>query len=242
VELALPDPGLIALLLIAAAGLGAGVGGGALLRRIPEPRPPDDASPEELSSYAGKIAYRTLATARFRLAAALLAGLGMLIATLTRPAWAWPCWLAFATVAVLLAAIDAASTWLPNPIVHLGWAAMAVGVAVTVVAAAPRGHDPVGLLLTVLGGAAAAGVGYFLLWLLTRGRGVAFGDVRLMPLVGAVAGTMGWAGIYWSVLLGSVVGALVGLVRLVLRRRGAFPYAPALVAGPYAATLLSALV
>jgi leader peptidase (prepilin peptidase)/N-methyltransferase len=94
-------------------------------------------------------------------------------------------------------------------------------------------------MATRIGGSIViAGGGYLLLWLVTRARAIAFGDVRLMPLIGAVAGTMGWSGLYWSVLLGSVVGAAVGVVRLIIGRRGPFPYGPALVSGPYAAALL----
>lgn len=159
----------------------------------------------------------------------------MVVAAGTRPAADWSCWLVFSTIGVLLAAVDAVTSWLPSALIYPGWLAMAAAIVITV--ALTDGPRPATLIM-IIGSAVIAGVGYLLLWLITAGRSVAFGDVRLMPLVGAVAGTMGWPGLYWSVLLGSVIGAVIGIVRLLAHRRGPFPYAPALVAGPYATALL----
>lgn len=216
-------------------GLAIVLGGRVALRTMPEPTPPEDAHDEVRAEYATKISYRSLAGPRFLLWAALLGALAMVIAALTAPAPTLGCWLVLSTVAVFLAAIDAATTWLPSRVIRWGWAAMAVAAVITIIVA--DGHRG-SLLITIVGSAAIAGVGYLLLWRLTGGRAIAFGDVRLMPMVGAAAGTLGWPGLYWSILLGSVVGAVIGIVRLMLRRRGPFPYAPALVAGPYAAAVL----
>jgi leader peptidase (prepilin peptidase)/N-methyltransferase len=45
----------------------------------------------------------------------------------------------------------------------------------------------------------------------------------------------------WALVLGSLVGAVVGLMRLGLGRRGAFAYAPSILAGGYLAVVLSRL-
>lgn len=228
-------PGLlVASLLVVAAGLAVGLGGRAVLRRLPEPLPPEDADDEIRSEYLSKISYRSLATTRFALITGLLAAAATAVAVSTRPAAYWAVWLAFGTIALLLAAIDARTTWLPAPVMRLGW----VVTATAVVGCLVLDHRRIPMALTIGGGVLIAGGGYLLLWLVTGGRAIALGDVRLMPLAGAVAGTMGWPGLYWSLLLGSVIGALVGVVRLVIGRRGPFPYAPALVSGPYAAALL----
>ena len=43
----------------------------------------------------------------------------------------------------------------------------------------------------------------------------------------------------WALVLGSLVGALVGVVRLAVGRRGAFAYAPSILAGGYLAMLVA---
>ena len=229
------NPGLIiASALVVAVGLAVGIGGPALLRRLPEPVPPDDADDEIRADYLTKISYRSLATRRFGVITGLIAAALTAGAVLTQPADYWAMWAVFGTVGVLLAAIDTVTTWLPGPVMRLGWIAGAAA-ALGCLAADP---DRITMAIRIGGSGVIAGGGYLLLWLITRGRAIAFGDVRLMPLIGAVAGTMDWAGLYWSVLLGSVVGAAVGVVRLIIKRRGPFPYGPALVCGPYAAALL----
>ncbi len=227
----LTGPAVVAVVVVVAAGLLAGVGGRVALHRLPEPTPPPGADADLIAEYAAKPSYRSLATTPFVVITGLLAAAGTGLAVLTRPAAFWGCWLVLGAVGVLLAAVDARTTWLPTALTYTGWAAMAGALVVGL----PLVPDPGRTALTVVGCAVVAGVGYLVLWLVTAGRGMAFGDVRLMPLIGAAAGTIGWSGLYWAVLLGSVCGALVGVVRLLLRRRGPFPYAPALVSGPYLA-------
>jgi leader peptidase (prepilin peptidase) / N-methyltransferase len=226
---------IIALALVLLCGLLVGLGGPVLLRRLPEPQPPEDADADTIAEYRSKISYRRLATVRFAVISAACAAAGMTVAVVSQPAAYWPCWVIISVFGVLLAGIDAATTWLPIQLTYAGWLGMITATVITLLLGPP---DGVRVMITIVGGAMITGVGYFLLWRFTGGRGVAFGDVRLMPIIGAVGGTMGWSGIYWTVLLGSVVGAVIGLARLLLRRRGPFPYAPALVAGPYAAAVL----
>lgn len=229
---------LLGSVLVVVAGLAVGLGGPVVLRRLAEPAPPADADDEIRADYLSKISYRSLATPRFALITGLLAAGATAVAVSTRPAAYWAVWLAFGTVALLLAAIDARTTWLPAPVMRLGW----IVTAVAVVACLLVDQRRIPMAITIGGSILVAGGGYLLLWLATGGRAIALGDVRLMPLAGAVAGTMGWPGLYWSLLLGSVIGALIGVARLISGRRGPFPYAPALVCGPYAAAvLLSAL-
>lgn len=220
------------------AGCAVAIGAGPVLRWLPEPQPPPRAGEATRRAYADKVGYRSLAGRGLVLATAGAAAAVMAIAVLTVPVWSWSCWLVLSTVAVLLAAIDVASTWLPSALIYRGWLAMAVAILITTLLTPGSPTDRLASFLTVIGSAAAAGAGFWLLWRLTSARAIAFGDVRLMPLVGAAAGTLGWAGLYWAVLLGTGIGAIIGLVRLLRGRRGPFPYAPALVAGPYAATVL----
>ena len=225
---------LIGPILVVAAGLLVGVGGSALSRRLAEPVPPVDADEQSRAEYETKISYASLATPPFAVITGLLAAAAMALVVATRPAAYWAVWLAFGTVALLLAAIDARTTWLPAALMRLGWIVTAVTVLGSLAADQHRGS----MAITIGAGILISGGGYLLIWLISRGRSFAFGDVRLMPLVGAVAGTMGWSGLYWSLLLGSIIGAIIGVVRLASRRPGPFPYGPALISGPYAAALL----
>jgi leader peptidase (prepilin peptidase)/N-methyltransferase len=88
-----------------------------------------------------------------------------------------------------------------------------------------------------LAGAAIAGALYVLVWLISRG-GFGFGDVRFAPLLGAAAAAGSWTLLWLSLLLGTVVGGGAGLLRLAKGQREAFPYAPSMLAGAYAACVL----
>lgn len=225
---------VIAAIPVVTAGLLAGLGGPPLLRRLPEPVPPPDIDDQTRAEYLTKISYRSLATSRFAVITGIVAAAAMAVAVTTQPQAYWAVWLVFGTVALLLVAIDARTTWLPAPLMRLGW----IVTAVAIVGCLAVDPHRVGMGITIGASILIAGGGYLLIWRITRGAAFALGDVRLMPLVGAVAGTMGWPGLYWSLLLGSIVGALVGVVRLARSRAGPFPYGPALVSGPYAAALL----
>jgi leader peptidase (prepilin peptidase)/N-methyltransferase len=87
--------------------------------------------------------------------------------------------------------------------------------------------------------ATAIGAGAWLLligglWLLTGGRGMGFGDVKLAPVLGA---TLGWIGVGTALvglLAAFVLGGLLGVVLLVSGRAGRkakMPFGPFLLAG-----------
>ena len=188
-----------------------------VLPRLPEPADGD-----------GKPLYRDLATPAFATSCAGLAGLAAATAALTGPPSIQPLWWVLSVLGLLLAIIDARTTWLPLPLTHAAWLAMAAAaVAVWALAGGPT-------VLRAAVGAALAGLLFFLVWLISRG-GIGFGDVRLAPLVGAATASHSWSLLIWALLLGSLAGAGHGLVRLALRRAGPFPYAPTMLAGAYLA-------
>jgi len=195
-----------------------------LLRRLPVPVPGD-----------GKPIYRDLGTARFLLVCGALAGVAAAIGWLSVPRYAQPMWSVLAILGVLLAAIDARTSWLPLQLTRTAWLAMAVA---TVLAASLGGG--VGVAVRALAGAAIAGGLYLLIWLLSHG-GFGFGDVRFAPLLGGAAAADAWTLLWWTLLLGTVAGGLMGLLRLAQGRRGAFPYAPSMLVGAYAACLVTML-
>jgi leader peptidase (prepilin peptidase) / N-methyltransferase len=204
------------------AGLCLGLSTPALLRLLPEPADPP----------ADKVPYADLATAGFAGTVGAAGAVAVGLAALTIPVAALPLWLVLGTVAVLLAAIDARTTWLPRPLTQAAW--IATGVA-ALLGAALGGGEP---LLRSIAGFLLAGALFGLVWLATRG-GFGFGDVRFAPLVGAATAAVSWTLLAWALVLGSLVGALVGVVRLVARRPGAFAYAPAILAGAYLAAIVS---
>ncbi len=131
------------------------------------------------------------------------------------PVAARPLWLVLGTVAVLLAAIDARTTWLPLVLTRIGWLGMA---AATVVAGLLSwlsvGIDgAVQQVLRIVAGAVIVGALYAGVWLISRG-GFGFGDVRFAPLVGAAAAAHSFSLLLAALVLGSLAGAGYGLVRL----------------------------
>jgi leader peptidase (prepilin peptidase)/N-methyltransferase len=73
-----------------------------------------------------------------------------------------------------------------------------------------------------------------LLWLVTRGKGMGLGDVKLAPSLGA---TLGWLGVgtaFAGLIVAFVLGVVVSLLLLVtkrVQRRTAIPFGPFLLLG-----------
>ena len=200
-----------------------------VLRRLPEPA-------TEQPDAATKIPYTALATRRFTTATATVTLGATLVCALLLPGPALPPWVVLATVGVLLAAIDSATTWLPRRLTYAGWWAMlaALGLSAALGAGGPA-------LARAGVGAVVAGGLYLIVWRLSRG-GFGFGDVRYAPLLGAAAGGVSLTLLLWALTLGSVAGAVHGVVRLARGRRGEFAYAPSMLAGCFLALLLRAVV
>ena len=150
-----------------------------------------------------------------------------------------PWLLVLASACVALTIIDLEHFRLPNAIVYPLYPLLIVGL---VVSALIDGEVPwtsaligAGIWLAVIGG----------IWLLTRGRGMGLGDVKLAPILGA---TLGWVSV-GSALVGLfaafAVGAIVG-VALILRgqagRKTAVPFGPFLVAGTMLGLILGAVI
>jgi leader peptidase (prepilin peptidase) / N-methyltransferase len=210
-----------------------------VLRLLPEPSagPGSDTDAADAvdtadAADAAKIPYAALATPRFAAVVGLLSAVAVAIPALALPVSVLPAWLVLATLGLLLAAIDAATTWLPLPLTRVAWAAAA---AATGLGALLGGWAQ---LVRGLGGFLLAGGVFAAVWLLTRG-GIGFGDVRFAPLVGAATAAGSWSLLAWALVLGSLTGALVGLLRLAVGRRGAFAYAPSILAGAYLAAAVS---
>jgi leader peptidase (prepilin peptidase) / N-methyltransferase len=204
-------------------GLVTATAAGPVLRALPEPADVPD-----------KITYRSLVTPGFLGLSGGLAATAAAISWQSTPITTRPLWTVLSTVGVLLALIDARTTWLPLRLTHIAWLLMTLGGALA--ALVLGGGWP--LLLRCGVGAGTAGALYFVGWVLTRG-GFGFGDVRFAPLLGAAAGADSWRLLLWALFLGTAVGGIHGLVRLARSRAGPFPYAPSMLAGAYLALAAS---
>lgn len=198
-----------------------------VLRRLPEP-PPDD--PDALH----KLPYQELATPRVAAACAGCGAAAALVTFACLPGRVQPLWLVLATVGVLGAVVDAVTTWLPNRLVYSAWLLMAAAALGSL-----GGADGAALLRTAAG-AAVAWLLYLVVWLASRG-GFGFADVRFAPLVGAATCAVSWTLLLWGLVLGTLVGGVVGLVRLASRLRGEFAYVPSMLTGAYVAAILGYL-
>ena len=109
------------------------------------------------------------------------------------------------------------------------------------------------------------GLAYFagtnLLFILVRGRGFGYGDVKLSAQLGVFAAYLSWGTLGWSVFLTAVIGGLIsfgvvgiGLTRGARRRRAGgeetpirdvmkteVPYGPAMILGAWLAIVLAGL-
>jgi leader peptidase (prepilin peptidase) / N-methyltransferase len=183
----------------------------------------------------GKVSYRRLARPGFAVLSAVVSAAAVAGSLAVVPAGARPAWAVVGTCGVLLALIDASTTWLPLPLSQASWLLMALAILL----GWPLSGDW-RLALRALAGAAIAGALYLMVWLVTRG-GFGFGDVRFAPLLGAASAACSWQVLVWALTLGTLAGGVQGLVRLIARRPGAFPYAPAMLAGSYLAVLVDSL-
>jgi leader peptidase (prepilin peptidase)/N-methyltransferase len=194
-----------------------------VVARLPEPR----STPEQPT--AGKITYASLATARFTICCGVTGAAAALTSWLTLALHHQPAWSVLAVLGVVLAAVDLRTTWLPKILTWVAWGGMAIAVGVS-----PLLGGGFGNVGRATAGALVAGGLYGTLWLVSRGS-LGFGDVRFAPLLGAATASVSWNLLLWALLLGSLAGAIYGVGRLLVGRRGPYPYAPPLLAGAYLA-------
>lgn len=129
---------------------------------------------------------------------------------------------------VALFAIDLEHRRLPFAITGFAAVLVTLGLALDVVVS---GAGPIAVAL----GSAAIWLGlYGGVWLVTTGRGMGLGDVALAPVLGLALGWLGWGASLVALLGGFVVGALVGVILMSVRRAGRrsqIPHGPAMLVG-----------
>lgn len=148
--------------------------------------------------------------------------------------WVLPAYLVFFAALLAVTVIDLEHFIVPNRIVV---ATLAVSATLLVAAAALDGDWS--SLRTALPGALAAGAGLLVINLVSP-KGMGMGDVKLAVVLGLFLGWIDLAHVVLGLFMGFLLGALGGLVLIVLGRRSRtdhLPFAPFLAGGAVLAVL-----
>lgn len=206
-----------------------------LVPRIPEPDA-DELATSTTEDEPAKRTYRSLATPLNTLAVAVAAAVATGAVVWVTPPGTWPLWFVLTTGGLVLAAIDAFTTWIPLEGSHLTWLLMAAALLMGVGTGGWR-VAAAGLL-----GAGVSAACWWLVWFLSKG-GFGFADVRMAPLVGAPTMATSLTCFMWALLLGSLLTLTWAVVdRTITRRVRMVPWAPGYVAGSVLAVFTSSVV
>ncbi len=151
-------------------------------------------------------------------------------------AWALPAYLVFFTALLVITIVDYRHYIIPTRIVYPSVLCCAVLLALA--ALIDGAYEMLGQAII---GMFAAWLFFFVVWFIYP-RGMGFGDVRLSLLVGLLTGWIGYGNVVLSLLFGLMIGAVVGVVLMILRLRGrkdAIPFGPFLAAGASLSVLFS---
>jgi leader peptidase (prepilin peptidase) / N-methyltransferase len=173
------------------------------------------------SAHGWRLAWTALVAVALGALAGAAAGWGAL----------FPAFLALALTGTPLVVIDFEHHRLPDRLVRTAAAAAAV---LLVLAGLIR-HDVDALAHSAEGAAAVFAVLFLLAFASPRSFG--FGDVKLGGVLGAYLGWFGWRYVYFGVLAGFVLGAIVAIALLATRRaslKTALAFGPMLIVGALA--------
>ena len=149
--------------------------------------------------------------------------------------WILPALLVFAAASTVLTLVDLAEKRLPNAVIFPTLAA----VAVLLVPATWASGAWIALLWAAIGSAAMFAV-YFVLALISPSS-MGMGDVKLALVIGLLLGWFGLNAWLIGLLAAFIVGGVIALVALALRRvtlRGSIPFGPSMLAGALIALLV----
>jgi leader peptidase (prepilin peptidase) / N-methyltransferase len=149
--------------------------------------------------------------------------------------WVLPAFLVLAASLLVVSAIDLEHYVIPNRVVY---PTLALALPL-LAAAAALGHSWDRLAHALIGG----GVAWALLLVvhLISPRGMGFGDVRLSFVLGLYLGWLGAGHVALGLFLGFLLGSVVGIALVIVRRRSrkeAIPFGPFLAAGAMLAVLV----
>lgn len=148
-----------------------------------------------------------------------------------------PLLLVFSSFGIVLALTDVDHHRLPDAIVVWMYPAAVAGL---IYAGVATGHWQFAqsLLMALIWLIVIGGV-----WLVTAGRGMGFGDVKLAPVLGLVLGWVGWSEGFVGLFSSWILGGLAGLTLILMgkaRRGTALPFGPFLILGFWAGLVIGA--
>lgn len=149
--------------------------------------------------------------------------------------WILPALLVFAAASTVLALVDLAEKRLPNAVIFPTLGAVAVLLVPPTLVAG----DWIALPWAAIGSAAMFAV-YFVLALISPSS-MGMGDVKLALVIGLLLGWFGLNAWLYGLLAAFVVGGVVAVVALLLRRvtlRGSIPFGPSMIIGALIALLI----
>ncbi|MBV9043043.1 MAG: prepilin peptidase [Acidimicrobiia bacterium] len=173
-------------------------------------------------------------SARYPLVELLTAALFVTAALRFGLDWVLPAYLIFFASLVAITFIDLEHYIIPNRVLY-----PTVFIAIPLLVLAAATQDQWHNLERALLGAVLAW-SFFLVLHLISPRGMGFGDVRLSFLLGLFLGWLDLRHVFLGVFVGFLLGSIVGLVLMALRRRGRrdhIPFGPFLAAGAVIAVL-----
>lgn len=130
---------------------------------------------------------------------------------------------ALSSILIVIAVIDWRTFEIPD----------GLNIAIAVLGLVQLGFDLSNWPLYLIGAASVGGL-FLLIWLITKGRGIGFGDVKLMAAAGLL---LGWKRILLALIVGCVAGSVIHLIRM---RGGAgkkLAFGPYLSAGIWIAAM-----
>lgn len=139
--------------------------------------------------------------------------------------------LILASISIALAMVDFDTMTLPHPLVLSAWITVGVGLLVLTL----HTHSYSSLERAALSGL-AWGAFYFCLWFFSGGRGLGFGDLKLAPALGLMAG---WFSLKASVIgffAAFIVGGIPAIILLatgIVKKGSRIPYGPMLITGAW---------
>ena len=149
--------------------------------------------------------------------------------------WILPALLVFAAAATVLAIVDLAEKRLPNAVIF-----PTLGVIALLLVPATWALGTWWPLLWAVAGSAAMFAVYFLLALISPSS-MGMGDVKLALVIGLLLGWFGLSAWLIGLLAAFVVGGIIALTALAMRRvtlRGSIPFGPSMLAGALIALLM----
>ena len=162
---------------------------------------------------------------RYPLVEALTGVLFLLVYMRFGMLWATPVYWLLAASLVVITFIDLDHQIIPDVISLPG---IPIGFVLTFFVAGLSWHDSL-LGVLVGGGSLACVAGIY--YLLTRNEGMGMGDIKLLAMLGAF---MGWKAILPTIFIGSLIGSLVGVPLMLIKRASgklAIPFGPFLSLG-----------